>query len=406
MKLNKYWIWLTMVFGAGSTNIWEVMAFYDSPVSAYEDLTSGSSIFRLTEKQKKAVASTPLSTAESVLGVCERLGVSVINIYDEEYPVKLRDLFDPPCVLYYRGSIASLSGSRTAVAVGARKASDYSLGVCSRVCTELSEKGTVIISGFAVGTDITAHMAAAGHGRPTVCVLGCGVDHDYPKENFRYRDRIISSGGGFLSEYPPGTEPKGYNFPKRNRILAALGDVTMVFEASSKSGSLITAGLAAEYGRDVLCLPPADIYAERYSGNVGLLRDGAIPLLSSDDVIDCFSSLDLIESEHRPLSVPDAPEDDIPDKPEIPEEKEETPSAEPPAAEDIPEVQQAPADLTDEDISQTQREIYNILKKGAMRIDDIALHLATDAEAVMTDLTEMELTGIITQLPGKFYKIR
>ena len=165
MKLNKYWIWLTMVFGAGSTNIWEVMAFYDSPVSAYEDLTSGSSIFRLTEKQQKAVASTPLSKAEAVLGVCERLGVSVINIYDEEYPVKLRDLFDPPCVLYYRGSIASLSGSRTAVAVGARKASDYSLGVCSRVCTELSEKGTVIISGFAVGTDITAHMAAAGHGR-------------------------------------------------------------------------------------------------------------------------------------------------------------------------------------------------------------------------------------------------
>lgn len=143
-----------------------------------------------------------------------------------------------------------------------------------------------------MGIDIASHLEAVSVNRPTICVMGCGLDVDYPKDNFRYREAVLKSQGLFVSKYPPETVSHSQNFPKRNMILAALGMAALVFEGSNRSGSLITANLALDQGKEVFCLPPADIFSSSFSGNISMLRDGAKLLLSAEDVMECFESDD------------------------------------------------------------------------------------------------------------------
>lgn len=401
MKYTKYWLWLTMVFGAGSRRIWECMSLFETPDEAYYELRSGSSPVRLNESERNAVASTPLELAEELLAECEKKGIRVADYSSEEYPPQLRHIMTSPAILYYKGDIGCLSGTRTVTTVGARKAGEYSLRVTERVCYELAECGVVIVSGFAVGVDITSHLSAALKGRPTACVLGCGVDVDYPRENFKYRDRIIEAGGVFISEYPPGTPPYSANFPKRNRILAALGRAAVVFEASAKSGSLITASLAAEQGREVYCLPPADIYDPAYSGNAMLICEGAVPFFGTDDILSGFGygtplyseimaeAYSMLDGDDKQLRVHES-------KPvkKIGESFRAKKDAEP---ENSPEK----AEIL---LSGVQKDIADALSEGALHADALAQRLGLDPSELMTELTEMELIGAVKSLPGKIYE--
>jgi DNA processing protein len=198
------------------------------------------------------------------------------------YPPLLMQLHDPPLQLYVRGR-AELLGEPAAAIVGARSCSGYGAHVARMLGRELAAAGLVIVSGLARGIDGEAHRGALEAGGATVAVLGCGIDRDYPRAHASLAERIRVS-GAVVSEYPPGTEPAPWRFPARNRIIAGLSLASVVVEARERSGALITADFALELGREVFAVP-GEITAALSAGTNDLLRQGAAPLLSPEDVL-------------------------------------------------------------------------------------------------------------------------
>lgn len=432
MNDTMYWMWLTMVFGTGSRRIWQVMDLYETAGDAYNGILTDRHLLNLTDKEQRNIKSISIDEADEHIRKCAEKGIGVTGYGDSDYPPQLRHIKNPPAVLYYKGNIGCLRGTRTVAAVGTRNATDYGLMAAQRICRELAVNGVVIVSGFALGTDITAHMAAAEEGRPTACVLGCGVDVDYPRGNMIYRDKILSSGGVFVSEFPPGTRAFAPNFPKRNRILAALGYAAVIFEASLKSGSLITAGLASEQGRDVFVLPPANIFSASFSGNAQLLRDGAQLLLDHRCVLDIFrfgGVLDIeIRSDAPPhissfgvqaiktVALPPAEKavEDVMKAKNVSKDY-SAGTDEPGTAEDdrgsaadnadTANEESAHAAAETEGLTNIEKQICGLLGGGSMHADTIAQRLDIDASELMVELTELELYGVIRSLPGKLFEL-
>jgi DNA processing protein len=212
----------------------------------------------------------------------ERSGITIVTAFDEAYPSLLRETPDPPFLLFAVGRIERLRLPAVAV-VGSREASRYGRDVAWRLARELSSAGVTVVSGFARGVDAAAHEAALEGPGGTIAVAGCGLDVDYPREHSQLKDRMAAQ-HLLLSEYPPATEPRPQNFPIRNRIIAGLSSGVVVVEASRRSGSLITARLAADFGRDVFAVP-GSIFSDTSSGTHELLRDGAILCRGAEDVL-------------------------------------------------------------------------------------------------------------------------
>jgi DNA processing protein len=213
------------------------------------------------------------------------LGVDLVTSVETEagrYPPRLTEIADPPLALWRRGP-AALDGRAVAI-VGSRTATPAGLAVARQLSRDLATRGYTIVSGLAAGVDGAAHAAALAAGGATVAVLGCGVDVVYPP---RHRDlaRAVAERGCLVSEFPPGAEPIGWHFPLRNRIISGLSLAVVVVEASKKSGSLITARLAMDQGRDVLAVP-GSVASGRYCGCHALIRDGARLVESVNDVIE------------------------------------------------------------------------------------------------------------------------
>ena len=199
------------------------------------------------------------------------------------YPPLLAELYDPPARLFLRGGPAELLARPAVAIVGARSCSSYGGHVARELARELAAAGVVVVSGLARGIDGEAHRGALAGGGITVAVLGCGIDRDYPRSHAGLARRIAEE-GLVVSEYPPGVEPAPWRFPARNRIIAGLARATVVVEARERSGALITADLALELGRDVFAVP-GEITSALSAGTNDLLRQGAAPLLSADDVL-------------------------------------------------------------------------------------------------------------------------
>ncbi|MGH9366999.1 MAG: DNA-processing protein DprA [Thermoanaerobaculia bacterium] len=233
----------------------------------------------------------------------ERSGISLLTAFDEEYPRPLKEIADPPLLLFALGHLERLRSPAVAV-VGSRNATRYGREVSSRLGGGLSAVGVSVVSGLARGVDAAAHEAALEGPGGTIAVLGCGLDVDYPRENARLKDEIARL-GVVLSEFPPGSEPLPQNFPIRNRIIAGLSAGVVVVEASRRSGSLITARLAADFGRDVFAVP-GSVFSETSTGAHELLRDGAILCRGVEDIFaELFPALTAPAA--LPLSSPPAP---------------------------------------------------------------------------------------------------
>ncbi len=219
----------------------------------------------------------------------ERTGIRILTAFDSEYPDALAEIADPPFLLYAIGRVERLRLPAVAI-VGSRDASRYGRDVAWRLSRELSAAGVAVVSGFARGVDAAAHEAALEGPGGTIAVLGCGVDVDYPREHRGLKDRLAAE-HLLLSESPPGTEPRPQNFPIRNRIIAGLSAGVVVVEASRRSGSLITARLANDFGRDVFAVP-GSVFSPTSVGAHELLRDGAILCRGSEDVLtELFPSI-------------------------------------------------------------------------------------------------------------------
>jgi DNA processing protein len=213
--------------------------------------------------------------------------VTVVRRRDAAYPPLLAQLHDPPVCIHLRGDAGVDVLVRPCVAVvGARSCSPYGADVARMLGRELAAAGVVVVSGLARGIDGEAHRGALAGDGPTIAVLGCGIDRDYPRSH-AWLARRIGETGLLVSEYPPGVEPAPWRFPARNRIIAGLCAATVVVEARERSGALITADFALELGRDVFAVP-GEITAARSAGTNHLLRQGAAPLLGVEDVLDAI----------------------------------------------------------------------------------------------------------------------
>lgn len=221
--------------------------------------------------------------AEEALAAAARLGIEPLPFSDVRYPALLRHITDPPPLLWVAGRVEALSRQAVAI-VGSRSATSYALNVAETLAADLSAHGVCVVSGLARGVDSAAHRGALTASGATVGVLGCGVDVAYPPE---HTDLIaaVRVAGAVVSEVVPGTQPRPAFFPRRNRIISGLAHAVVIVEAGQKSGSLITARLALEQGRDVLAVP-GNVLTGRNKGGHALLRDGARMVETAQDVLD------------------------------------------------------------------------------------------------------------------------
>jgi len=210
-------------------------------------------------------------------------GANITAISEKEYPSKLKNITDPPPILYYRGDLAALDGPTLAI-VGSRKPSDYGRKLAGKLSGDLASIGVSIISGLAFGIDSEAHKAALEVSGKTYAIFGCGLDYIYPPSNKQLAERIASS-GALISEFPGGTKPERFNFPVRNRIISGLSDGVLVVEAAMRSGALVTARLALEQGKEVFALP-GSVDNELSYGPNDLIKQGAVPVTGIDDIIE------------------------------------------------------------------------------------------------------------------------
>lgn len=220
--------------------------------------------------------------AREALGVASQRGIRVVAWFEPSYPHLLREIPDPPIVLWLEGDPDRLSRPAVAI-VGSRRATPAGIAAAQSLGRELAEAGVVVVSGLARGVDAAAHQGALAGSGVTIAVLGCGVDVTYPAEHGRL-SRQIAASGVLVSEFPPGMPPLPNHFPLRNRIISGLSRAVVVIEASEKSGSLITAKAALDQGRDVLAVP-GNVASGRYRGSHALIKDGAPLVETVEDVL-------------------------------------------------------------------------------------------------------------------------
>ncbi len=226
----------------------------------------------------------------------------VVVLGDEPYPALLKEIIDPPLALHFRGDLSLLARPALAI-VGSRRASPYGVNAAEHLARQIAAAGIVIVSGGARGIDAAAHYAALEAGGTTIAVLGTGIDVVYPRSNRRLFQRIEER-GLVLSEFPPGTPPKPENFPIRNRVISGLARGTVIVEATSRSGSLITARMAAEQGRDVFAVP-GSIFSAGSEGTHRLVQYGAKLVHDANDVLEEFPGG--LRATQTPAEEPESP---------------------------------------------------------------------------------------------------
>lgn len=284
MNKEIYWLWysekesLTKKIKYDLYNEFgDIEKLYNSKVYSYK---------YLSDKSRKELADKNTDKYEKLYDLYKKNNVKILSIDMEEYPEMLRHLSYPPILLYCRGKFINLNERLCISVVGTRRITDYGKNCTRNISKELAENGVVIVSGMASGVDSAAHYAAIEAGMPTVAVIGTGVNLVYPKTNAHLMKEIIKT-GMVISEYPLNTEADKFHFPERNRIISALSVATLVIEADIRSGSLITANLSNELGRDVYAVP-GSIYSVYSKGTNSLIRDGAYLTTCAEDLLSNY----------------------------------------------------------------------------------------------------------------------
>lgn len=256
MQNKKYWIWLSRIQKVGSVRKNKLLQMYESPEKIwklkFEDIVRiegfGDKIATEILNQKYR------ENLNDYIEYMNKYGIHGVTIYDKEYPQKLKNIYDPPIMLFAKGNIDILTNDAIAI-VGCRECSKYGKNVAEKVAYELGKNNINVVSGMAKGIDSYAHMGCLKSKGKTIAVLGGGLDRIYPKENISLYDNIIQSGGAIISEYVIGTKPNKSNFPARNRIISGISDGVVVVEAKQKSGTLITVDFALEQGKNIFVVP-------------------------------------------------------------------------------------------------------------------------------------------------------
>ncbi|MDR0915044.1 MAG: DNA-processing protein DprA [Oscillospiraceae bacterium] len=411
-----YWVWLTQALGYNSPKFKKINEMYKSIESFYNDGSSQwliSGIF--SSPELTALENTPLSDAEKILQKCDALGYRLLTIDDPAYPHKLMEIYSPPAVLYISGNLPDFNTLAISI-VGTRRASAYGIKSAYEIAYNLAKEGVIIVSGGALGVDSSAHSGAIHARGTTVSVLGCGINSSYLMQNANLR-KTIAATGALISEYPPDSPVKSYNFPARNRIIAALCNGVLVIEAGNKSGSLITANLALEQGRDVFAVM-ANITSEESKGSNRLIKEGAIPVTEYDDILDYYF-FNYKKGERSPKKMDADLISKIPSKgkstfgfssyqqkqgllqkPNSGSKKQEQTHLKPFSQKPVFAVHKQNLELTP-----NADTVYKTLSGEPMHIDDIVSNTGLAVLMVLQALTELELLGVIESVKGRKYKL-
>ena len=287
---NLYWVWLSCKLGIANRDFPRLMLRYENPydiyAASYEELTCVEGINRNTLDR---LADKSLETASKIMEFCAKTDVRIMPYNSELYPNRLRLLPAPPVLLYVRGNMPQMDHRVCIAVVGTRRMSEYGRNCAYKIAYELGAAGAVTVSGMALGIDGVAASGAISGGGETVAVLGCGIDVVYPKAHARLAG-IIAENGAIVTEYAPGTPPIGEHFPVRNRIISGMCQGTLVVEADERSGAIITAHEAMSQGRQVFAIP-GNLGQSNTSGTNALIRDGAIMITETDDILREYSKL-------------------------------------------------------------------------------------------------------------------
>lgn len=282
-----YWVWLQKALGAGS-RINELIDEFKSAKALYEaNIIEWRMSPYLVPKQVQSLEKTTLDEAEKIINVCVENGWDIICYGDKNYPERLKEISNPPAVLYVDGEFPNVDSEVLIGVVGTRKASAYAVKVADIMSRGISNCGAVVVSGGALGVDSAAHKGAILGGGKTIAVLGCGLGTNYLMSNQSLRDSIKNN-GALVTEFPPFTSASKYTFPMRNRIISGLSLGVLVVEAGVKSGSLITANYALSQNRDVFAVP-CSILSSDFSGTNKLIDDGAFVVTKPLDLLTPYA---------------------------------------------------------------------------------------------------------------------
>ncbi len=411
-----HWIWFATRTGMGDKLKSVLLSHFEDPEAIYfapeleferfGDL-SGSAVESMMDKD--------LTECEQILAQCQEKGIHILTFRDAAYPNRLKNIPDPPMVLYYKGTLPSFDELPVIGVVGTRKASVYGMTSAKRLGYQIAACGGTVVSGMASGIDGVAMKGALTAGGTVVGVLGCGADVIYPASN-RWLYADTEKYGCILTEFPPGTAPLGRNFPRRNRIISGLSCGVLVVEAPEKSGALITARLSADQGRDVFVVP-ANIDVESARGSNALMRDGAIPVSSGWDIMSEYRyqfpgkvrqrrtavSLTANEEEvsrewEEPLKVAQEPLKREEKKPEKPAPRKKViDKSEKSAYSDFKKTQTA--------LTPDEQGIVDALKDGQKLVDDVIAESGKAPGVILASLTLLEAKGVVRRLPGRFIEL-
>ena len=362
-----YWVWLGLLPDVGAVKARKLLSSFGTPQNIWNASQNELMNSRfLTYKNLNCILNAEHKEyAKKCLEVATKRGIKILTVADDDYPSYLKNIYDPPTVLYIKGNIES--NEKCVAIVGSRNATMYGLENAKNIAYELAKCGVTVVSGLARGIDSFAHKGAInGKGR-TVAVLGCGVDNIYPHENKRLAEEIEKA-GAVISEYPPGTPPVPQNFPARNRIISGISFGTVVIEAGERSGSLITANFALEQGRDVFAVP-GNLGSSNSVGTNKLIKDGAKMVTGISDILDEIKWID--ESGRMEF------------------------------CDNFIKKQEEPMLELDDD----ERAIAHCLIDGPMHVDSIAYSTGLMIKDVNALLIMLELKAVVEQLPGKMFRV-
>ena len=421
MSRLPYWIWLTTRKRLTLRGQQLTLSYFGSPEAAFEASPREiAAVPGLIDREREALEQKDLAYAKEVLAMCSDQGIRIITCRDENYPQRLLSIDCPPLVLYYRGTLLDFDHLPVVAVVGSRNASAYGLATARKMGNQIGACGGTVVSGAAKGIDSQALEGALEAGARVAAVLGNGLDIVYPKSSETVY-QAVAERGCLISEFAPGTPPRGRNFPQRNRIMSGLSLGVLVVEAAKQSGSLITAGLALEQGRDVFAVP-GNIGIPACEGSNQLLQEGATLVMNGWDIMreyapryggyvrrqeEEITELPL-EKEPKlqvatPVSTPK--QHNIIDFPAKTAKTEKNPGSNGENGIDI-EPKRNYIDLQEKISALTpdEKEIAATLIPGACQVDEIVELTGLSAARVLASLTLLQVKGYVTQMPGKrFY---
>ncbi len=394
MAALKYWVWLTTLPGLTDHSKQLLMAHFSSPEDIYyADEEALWQVDGLRKEQAALLDNKSLSAADRVLSDCARKDIFLVTMADALYPERLRNIYQPPLLLYGKGAMPLFDEEAAVTVVGTRSCTPYGIHCAEKLGYELTQQGGMVVSGMAKGIDAAAMRGALRFGGFTCGVLGGGVDVIYPAENRRLYEDIAAT-GVLLSEYPPQTEPEAWHFPVRNRILSGLSVAVAVVEAPERSGALITAENAIEQGRDVFAVP-GPIDAPNSAGCHRLIREGAGLAACGWDILGEYESR--FPHKLRRTAPPMPPLPRMAGEPKTAEKRKTE------EAQDAPEAAQTPAlpQLTAaewDSLSAEQQAVLRVLRPDKPQLtDQLAEDSGLPIQRVLPALTLLEISGWAAQ---------